>query len=206
MAAAQGTMNNFTFGDATYQYYETICGGSGAGPDFDGTSAVHTHMTNSRLTDPEVLEWRYPVVLESHRINKGSGGAGRHKGGDGTIRRIRFLEPMSAALLSNHRKVAPFGLEGGSPGAVGRQWVERADGRIEDLPGCAKTEMAPRRRLRDPDPRRRRVRNAGAGVRVVLDTDVVVAGARSDRGASFQWLLAALERRVTSAPVCSTLP
>ena len=143
LAAAQGTMNNFTFGDATYQYYETICGGSGAGPDFDGTSAVHTHMTNSRLTDPEVLEWRYPVVLESHRINRGSGGAGRHKGGDGTIRRIRFLEPMSAALLSNHRKVAPFGLEGGQPGAVGRQWVERADGRIDELPGCARTEMGP---------------------------------------------------------------
>ncbi len=143
MAAAQGTMNNFTFGDATYQYYETICGGSGAGPDYDGTAAVHTHMTNSRLTDPEILEWRYPVVLESHRINKGSGGAGRHKGGAGTIRRIRFLEPMSAALLSNHRIVAPFGLEGGQPGAVGRQWVERADGRIEVLPGCARTEMAP---------------------------------------------------------------
>jgi 5-oxoprolinase (ATP-hydrolysing) len=143
LAAAQGTMNNFTFGNDRYQYYETICGGSGAGPDFDGTSAVHTHMTNSRLTDPEVLEWRYPVVLESHRINRGSGGAGRHKGGDGTIRRIRFLEPMSAALLSNHRLVAPFGLEGGEPGAVGRQWVERADGRIEELSGCAKTEMAP---------------------------------------------------------------
>ena len=97
LAAAQGTMNNFTFGDDRYQYYETICGGSGAGPDFDGTSAVHTHMTNSRLTDPEVLEWRYPVVLESHRINRGSGGAGRHRGGDGTIRRVRFLEPMAAA-------------------------------------------------------------------------------------------------------------
>ena len=142
MAAAQGTMNNFTFGNQRYQYYETICGGSGAGPDYDGTAAVHTHMTNSRLTDPEVLEWRYPVVLESHRINRGSGGAGRHKGGDGTIRRVRFLEPMSAALLSNHRLVAPFGLEGGQPGAVGREWVERADGRREELPGCAKTEMA----------------------------------------------------------------
>jgi 5-oxoprolinase (ATP-hydrolysing) len=141
MAAAQGTMNNFTFGNDRYQYYETICGGSGAGPDYDGTSAVHTHMTNSRLTDPEVLEWRYPVVLESHRINRGSGGAGRHRGGDGTIRRVRFLEPMSAALLSNHRKVAPFGLAGGAPGALGRQWVERADGRIEELPGCAKTEV-----------------------------------------------------------------
>jgi 5-oxoprolinase (ATP-hydrolysing) len=143
LAAAQGTMNNFTFGDDRYQYYETICGGSGAGPDFDGTAAVHTHMTNSRLTDPEVLEWRYPVLLESHRINRGSGGAGRHRGGDGTIRRVRFLEPMSAALLSNHRIVAPFGLAGGAPGACGRQWVERADGRREQLAGCAKTEVAP---------------------------------------------------------------
>jgi 5-oxoprolinase (ATP-hydrolysing) len=143
LAAAQGTMNNFTFGNDRYQYYETICGGSGAGPDFDGTSAVHTHMTNSRLTDPEVLEWRYPVVLDSHRIHRGSGGAGRHRGGDGTIRRIRFLEVMSAALLSNHRIVAPFGLAGGVPGAVGRQWVDRADGRRQELPGCAKTEMAP---------------------------------------------------------------
>jgi 5-oxoprolinase (ATP-hydrolysing) len=142
LAAAQGTMNNFTFGDDHYQYYETICGGSGAGPDFDGTSAVHTHMTNSRLTDPEVLEWRYPVLLESHAINHGSGGRGRHKGGDGTIRKVRFLEPMSAALLSNHRKLAPFGLEGGEPGAVGRQWLERADGGREELEGCAKSEVA----------------------------------------------------------------
>jgi 5-oxoprolinase (ATP-hydrolysing) len=143
LAAAQGTMNNFTFGDDRYQYYETICGGSGAGPEFEGTSAVHTHMTNSRLTDPEVLEWRYPVLLESHRINRGSGGAGRHRGGDGTIRRVRFLAPMAAALLSNHRVVAPFGLTGGAPGACGRQWVERADGRREELAGCAKTEVAP---------------------------------------------------------------
>jgi 5-oxoprolinase (ATP-hydrolysing) len=143
LAAAQGTMNNFTFGDATYQYYETICGGSGAGPDFDGTSAVHTHMTNSRLTDPEVLEWRYPVLLQGHCINRGSGGAGRQRGGDGTIRRVCFLQPMSAALLSNHRVVAPFGLEGGEPGALGRQWIERADGRVEQLPGCAKAELGP---------------------------------------------------------------
>jgi 5-oxoprolinase (ATP-hydrolysing) len=143
LAAAQGTMNNFTFGDAAYQYYETICGGSGAGPDFDGTSAVHTHMTNSRLTDPEVLEWRYPVLLQGHRIHRGSGGSGRQRGGDGTIRRVCFLQPMSAALLSNHRVVAPFGLEGGLPGALGRQWIERADGRIEELPGCAKAELGP---------------------------------------------------------------
>ncbi|HEX6142218.1 MAG TPA: hydantoinase B/oxoprolinase family protein [Geminicoccaceae bacterium] len=141
MAAAQGTMNNFTFGDDTYQYYETICGGSGAGPDYDGTSAVHTHMTNSRLTDPEVLEWRYPVLLEGHAINRGSGGRGRHRGGDGTIRRIRFLEPMSAALLSNHRRVAPFGIDGGEAGAVGAQWVVRADGSRDDLPGCCRTQV-----------------------------------------------------------------
>jgi 5-oxoprolinase (ATP-hydrolysing) len=143
LAAAQGTMNNFTFGNDRYQYYETICGGSGAGPDFDGTSAVHTHMTNSRLTDPEVLEWRFPVLLESHRINRGSGGAGAHRGGDGTIRRIRFLEAMGAALLSNHRIVAPFGVEGGEPGACGRQWIERADGTSEPLPGCAKADVGP---------------------------------------------------------------
>jgi 5-oxoprolinase (ATP-hydrolysing) len=141
MAAAQGTMNNFTFGDDTYQYYETICGGSGAGPGYDGTAAVHTHMTNSRLTDPEVLEWRYPVMLESHAINQGSGGAGRYRGGDGTIRKIRFLQPMSAALLSNHREVAPFGLAGGEPGACGAEWVERADGSRDGLPGCCKTEV-----------------------------------------------------------------
>jgi 5-oxoprolinase (ATP-hydrolysing) len=141
LAAAQGTMNNFTFGNDHYQYYETICGGSGAGPGFDGTSAVHTHMTNSRLTDPEVLEWRYPVMLESHRINRGSGGQGRHKGGAGTIRRIRFLEPMTAAILSNHRKVPPFGLEGGEPGTCGDQWVERADGRIERLQGRDRAEL-----------------------------------------------------------------
>ncbi len=141
LAAAQGTMNNFTFGNHNYQYYETICGGSGAGPDFDGTGGVHTHMTNSRLTDPEVLEWRYPVLLESHRIDRGSGGRGRHRGGDGTTRRIRFLEPMSAALLSNRRRVPPFGLAGGEPGRCGDQWVERADRRIEPLAGCDRAEL-----------------------------------------------------------------
>ena len=126
MAAAQGTMNNFTFGNDQYQYYETICGGSGAGADFNGCDAVHTHMTNARLTDPEVLEFRFPVLLESFRIRRGSGGKGRHRGGDGTIRRMRFLEPMTATLLSSHRKVPPFGLEGGENGETGRQWVERA--------------------------------------------------------------------------------
>jgi len=130
MASAQGTMNNFTFGNERYQYYETICGGAGAGPDFDGTDAVHTHMTNSRLTDPEVLEWRFPVLLESFGIRKGSGGRGRYRGGDGTVRRVRFLEPMTAAILSNHRLIPPFGLEGGESGAPGRARIEGADGSI----------------------------------------------------------------------------
>jgi 5-oxoprolinase (ATP-hydrolysing) len=143
LAAAQGTMNNFTFGNATHQYYETICGGSGAGPDHPGTSGVHTHMTNSRLTDPEILEWRYPVLLEEHRIREGSGGRGRFRGGDGTLRRVRFLEPMSAAILSNHRTVQPFGLAGGEPGQCGDQWVERQDGRIEKLAGCDAAEIGP---------------------------------------------------------------
>ena len=133
MGAAQGTMNNFTFGNDRWQYYETVSGGSGAGPGFDGTAAVQTHMTNSRLTDPEVLEWRFPVVLESHRIRVGSGGAGRWRGGDGAIRRMRFLEPMTAAVLASHRVVPPFGAQGGGPGQVGRNWVERADGSIEEL-------------------------------------------------------------------------
>jgi len=142
MAAAQGTMNNFTFGNERYQYYETICGGAGAGPDFDGASAVQTHMTNSRLTDPEVLEWRFPVLLESFAVRRGSGGRGRHSGGDGTVRRVRFLEPMTAAVLSGHRRVPPFGVAGGEPGATGRNFVERAQGGVETLAGCDEAEMA----------------------------------------------------------------
>jgi len=141
VAAAQGTMNNFTFGNDRWQYYETICGGAGAGPEFDGTSAVHTHMTNSRLTDPEVLEWRFPVLLESFEIRAGSGGAGRHRGGDGTVRRIRFLEPMTASILSSHRVVAPFGLNGGSNGATGHNRVERAGGGVDELDGRDETAM-----------------------------------------------------------------
>jgi 5-oxoprolinase (ATP-hydrolysing) len=133
MAASQGTMNNFTFGDERYQYYETIAGGSGAGEGFDGTAAVQTHMTNSRLTDPEVIELRYPVVVEEHSIRRGSGGAGRFRGGDGALRRIRFLEPMTAAILAGRRKVPPYGLAGGSPGEVGKTWVERRDGTRVDL-------------------------------------------------------------------------
>ncbi len=141
MAAAQGTMNNFTFGNATYQYYETIAGGSGAGPDFDGADAVQTHMTNSRLTDPEVLEWRFPVRLDEFAIRRGSGGAGRHHGGDGAVRRLRFLQQMTAGILSNHRRIAPFGLDGGEPGALGRNWIERADGTRVELSGTAQAEM-----------------------------------------------------------------
>jgi 5-oxoprolinase (ATP-hydrolysing) len=133
MAAAQGTMNNFTFGDNRRQYYETICGGSGAGPDYAGTDAVQTHMTNSRLTDPEVLESRYPVLVEAFSIRRGSGGEGARRGGDGVTRKIGFREPMTTTLLSNRRRVPPFGLNGGGPGAVGKAWVERADGTVRDM-------------------------------------------------------------------------
>lgn len=128
LAAAQGTMNNFTFGNAKWQYYETICGGSGAGPDFNGASAIHTHMTNSRMTDPEVLEWRFPVLIETFEVRSGSGGKGRYNGGDGVRRAIRFREPMSATILSNRRRVPPFGLQGGAPGALGVNRIRRADG------------------------------------------------------------------------------
>jgi 5-oxoprolinase (ATP-hydrolysing) len=143
LAASQGTMNNLTFGNAGHQYYETICGGAGAGPDFDGASAVHTHMTNSRITDPEVLEWRFPVLLEEFSVRRGSGGAGRHRGGDGAVRRLRFLQPMTAAILSSHRVNPPFGLKGGEPGATGRNTIVRADGGREVLPGCAQAEVGP---------------------------------------------------------------
>jgi 5-oxoprolinase (ATP-hydrolysing) len=141
LAASQGTMNNLTFGDADSQYYETIAGGAGAGPDFDGASGVQTHMTNSRLTDPEVLETRYPVMLREFRLRRGSGGAGRRRGGDGLVRRIEFLRPMTASILSNHRRVAPFGLAGGEPGACGRNRVLRRDGQVEALGACATTEV-----------------------------------------------------------------
>jgi 5-oxoprolinase (ATP-hydrolysing) len=141
LAASQGTMNNFTFGNESYQYYETISGGAGAGPSFDGASVVQTHMTNSRLTDPEVLEWRFPVRLDAYRILRGSGGAGRHRGGDGGERRVRFLEPMTAVMLANHRRIAPFGVAGGKPGAVGRNWVERSDGSREDFGATFQVEM-----------------------------------------------------------------
>jgi 5-oxoprolinase (ATP-hydrolysing) len=141
LAASQGTMNNFTFGNERYQYYETIAGGSGAGPGFDGTDVVQTHMTNSRLTDPEVLEWRFPVLLESFAIRRGSGGAGRHRGGHGAVRRVRFLEPMTAAILSNHRRVPPHGMAGGKPGALGHNYVLRADGSRVELGPTERIEM-----------------------------------------------------------------
>ena len=146
MAAGQCTMNNFTFGNETYQYYETISGGSGAGPGFDGTSVVQTHMTNSRLTDPEVLEFRFPVRLESYEIRKGSGGdggPGGWRGGDGGVRRVRFLEPMTASILSNGRTVPAFGMAGGRPGALGVNRIERRDGRRETLAHIGSVEMEP---------------------------------------------------------------
>jgi 5-oxoprolinase (ATP-hydrolysing) len=143
MGASCGTMNNFTFGNARYQYYETISGGTGAGPGFDGTDTVQAHMTNSRLTDPEVLEWRYPVRIDAHFIRRGSGGAGKWRGGDGATRRVRFLEPMTAAILAGHRRIPPYGMAGGRPGAVGRNWVERAGGERTELSFADETGMEP---------------------------------------------------------------
>ena len=143
LAPSQGTMNNFTFGNARHQYYETIAGGSGAGPDHDGTSAVQTHMTNSRLTDPEILEVRLPVRLERFAIRRGSGGAGKHRGGDGVIRDIRFLEPMRANILANRRRVPPRGIAGGSDALPGRNWVERKDGKREELGATGAADMMP---------------------------------------------------------------
>jgi len=152
MAASCGTMSNFTFGNERHQYYETVAGGSGAGvlntgangatQGFNGTDVVQTHMTNSRLTDPEVLEWRFPVLLESFEIRRGSGGPGRWRGGNGAIRRVRFLEPMTAAILSEHRRVAPYGTAGGLPGKTGHNWMRRADGEVVELQGCDQIEMS----------------------------------------------------------------
>jgi 5-oxoprolinase (ATP-hydrolysing) len=135
-------MNNFTFGDEQRQYYETICGGSGAGPGFDGASVVQTHMTNSRLTDPEVLETRFPVLVERFGVRRGSGGEGAHHGGDGAIRRIRFRAPMTAAMLANRRSTAPFGLAGGGDGKSGANRIERTDGSVTKLGATGKAEVA----------------------------------------------------------------
>jgi len=142
LAPSQGTMNNFTFGNEAYQYYETIAGGSGAGPDHDGTDAVQTHMTNSRLTDPEILEVRMPVRLDRFAIRRGSGGKGAHHGGDGVVRELTFLEPMRANILANRRAVAPRGICGGGDAKAGRNWVERVDGSVEMLSATASAEMA----------------------------------------------------------------
>jgi 5-oxoprolinase (ATP-hydrolysing) len=143
MAGAQGTMNNFTFGNDAHQYYETICGGAGAGPGFAGADAVQTHMTNSRLTDPEILETRFPVMLDAFAIRRGSGGAGEWRGGDGVVRRLRFREAMTAGILANRRRVPPFGLAGGADGAVGTNRVERADGTTESFGATAEVAVFP---------------------------------------------------------------
>ncbi len=147
LAASQGTMNNLSFGNENFQYYETIAGGAGAGPGWDGADAVHTHMTNSRLTDPEVLEVTFPVRLESFAVRRGSGGAGRWRGGDGVVREIRFLEAVEASILSNHRRIAPFGLEGGRSASKGRNRLLRSDGRTEDVAGTANLKLGPGDRL-----------------------------------------------------------
>jgi 5-oxoprolinase (ATP-hydrolysing) len=143
LGSAQGTMNNLTFGSARTQYYETICSGAPAGPGFDGAAAVQTHMTNSRLTDPEVLELRYPVLLERFEIRRGSGGKGKWRAGDGTLRVIRFLERMECAILSGFRRMRPFGTNGGEPGEAGANSVRRKDGRMESLDACAQVTIEP---------------------------------------------------------------
>ena len=143
LAGSQGTMNNHIWGNERFQNYETICGGTGAGPDFDGTDAVHSHMTNTRMTDPEVLEWRFPVQIDEFSIRRGSGGKGRHVGGDGIRRRLRFLEAMTTTVLTSHRLIPPQGQAGGAPGAVGRNAIERADGTIQELAGNDMVEVEP---------------------------------------------------------------
>jgi 5-oxoprolinase (ATP-hydrolysing) len=142
-AEGSGTMNNVSFGNEHHQYYETVASGSGAGDGFHGTSAVQTHMTNSRLTDPEVLEWRHPVRVEELAVREGSGGAGRWRGGDGTVRRLRFLEPMTVSTLASHRRIPPYGMAGGLPGALGTARVERADGTVSVLAGSAVAQVGP---------------------------------------------------------------
>jgi 5-oxoprolinase (ATP-hydrolysing) len=146
-ACSQGTMNNLLFGNERFGFYETVCGGAGAGPGFQGASAVHTHMTNTRITDPEVLEHRYPVRLERFAIRAGSGGAGRFRGGDGAVRELTFLEPMSLSLLSQHRVEAPYGMDGGEPGQRGRQRLVRASGEEEEMASVDGREVGPGDRL-----------------------------------------------------------
>ncbi len=146
-ACSQGTMNNLLFGNARFGYYETVCGGAGAGPGFDGASAVHTHMTNTRITDPEVVEHRYPVRVDRFGIRRGSGGEGKHRGGDGAVRELVFLEPMSLSLLTQHRVEAPYGAAGGGPGQPGRQTLIRTSGEVEELASVAGREVEPGDRL-----------------------------------------------------------
>ncbi len=141
LGSSQGTMNNLTFGDDSCQYYETICSGAPAGPNFHGANAVHTHMTNTRLTDPEILEHRYPVILDTFSIRRKSGGEGEWRAGDGIFRSIRFLKEMELSILSDHRRIAPFGTNGGEPGQIGRNWITRSNLEIEELAGCAYTSM-----------------------------------------------------------------
>jgi 5-oxoprolinase (ATP-hydrolysing) len=143
LAASQGTMNNFLYGNAVHQNYETICGGTGAGPDHDGASAVHSHMTNTRMTDPEVLELRFPVRVEEFAIRRGSGGQGRFRGGDGVVRKLRFLEPMTATILSSSRRTRPYGLAGGGPGKSGCNTLVRADGGEVELKGNDEVVVEP---------------------------------------------------------------
>jgi 5-oxoprolinase (ATP-hydrolysing) len=143
VAASQGTMNNFIWGNDEIQYYETICGGAGATAQRNGCDAVHSHMTNSRLTDPEILEWRFPVRLETFHIRQGSGGAGKFRGGDGVVRRIRFDDSMEINVLSGHRVVPPYGVAGGSPGSVGHSRKIAADGTVTDFGACAQTTVEP---------------------------------------------------------------
>jgi 5-oxoprolinase (ATP-hydrolysing) len=141
VAASQGTMNNFIWGNDQHQYYETICGGTGATEENPGTDAVHSHMTNSRLTDPEVLEWRFPVILNSFEIRRHSGGVGRNPGGDGVVRKVKFLEPMTANIISGHRKIPPYGLFGGGAGKTGSNYVEHPDGTVTPLSGTDQIEL-----------------------------------------------------------------
>ena len=143
LGTSQGTMNNLTFGNEKYQYYETICSGSPAGPSFNGVAAVHTHMTNTRLTDPEIMEQRYPIMLEEFVIDRNSGGRGQWNAGDGITRRIKFLEAMECSILSDHRKVPPMGIKGGLPGRIGKNWITRKSGAQEDLGGCGQTHVEP---------------------------------------------------------------
>ena len=142
IAGSQATMNNFVWGNERLQNYETICGGSGAGPDFDGCSAIQTHMTNTRSTDPEVLEWRFPVQVQEFSIRHGSGGRGQTTGGSGITRRIKFLEAMTVTVICGHRRVPPFAVNGGEPGEVGKEWVERADGEKVELAGIDAVDVA----------------------------------------------------------------